>query len=238
MDGTLTPARKAATPEVLAFLKKLRGHVFTGMVGGSDLAKQREQLGEDVVDMFDFVFPENGLRAFRQGELLAEASFKDHLGEENLKRLVNFILSYLATKVDCPVKRGTFIEFRKGMLNVSPIGRDCSHDERNDFEAWDKETGCRKAMVEALRAEFPDLGLTYSIGGQISFDVFPEGWDKTYCLRFLPEAEFETVHFFGDKTFPGGNDHEIFEHERVAGHTVSGPADTMAQCAAIFPECA
>lgn len=38
---------QAATPEVLAFLKKLRGHVFTGMVGGSDLAKQREQLGED-----------------------------------------------------------------------------------------------------------------------------------------------------------------------------------------------
>lgn len=188
--------------------------------------------------MFDFVFPENGLRAFQQGELLAEASFKDHLGEDNLKRLVNFILLYLATKVDCPVKRGTFIEFRKGMLNVSPIGRDCSHDERNAFEAWDKETGCRKAMVEALRAEFPDLGLTYSIGGQISFDVFPEGWDKTYCLRFLPEAEFETVHFFGDKTFPGGNDHEIFEHARVAGHTVTGPADTMAQCAAIFPESA
>lgn len=27
-----------------------------------------------------------------------------------------------------------------------------------------------------------------------------QGWDKTYCLRFIPE--FETVHFFGDKTYP------------------------------------
>jgi hypothetical protein len=28
--------------------------------------------------------------------------------------------------LDIPVMRGTFIEFRNGMLNVSPIGRNCS----------------------------------------------------------------------------------------------------------------
>ena len=27
-----------------------------------------------------------------------------------------------------------------------------------------------------------------------------QGWDKTYCLQFIPE--FKTVHFFGDKTYP------------------------------------
>jgi phosphomannomutase len=191
-----------------------------------------------VLDLFDFVFAENGLRAFKEGSLLAEASLKEFLGEENLKRFINFTLKYLATEVDCPVKRGTFIEFRKGMLNVSPVGRNCSQEERDGFEAWDKESGCRKAMVEALRREFPDLGLTYSIGGQISFDVFPTGWDKTYCLRFLPTDEFETVHFFGDKTFPGGNDYEIFVAERTEGHSVSGPEDTMVQCKALFPESA
>ncbi len=129
----------------------------------------------------------------------------------------------------------------------------------------------RKKFVEVLRKEFADYNLTYSIGGQISFDVFPQvrlisliqhtaraplswqqrvpvctysaqtaehcqpctrarahtgalcwalhvpgvvswvlcvlrelrvlqGWDKTYCLQFL--KEFDTVHFFGDKTFP------------------------------------
>lgn len=40
-------------------------------------------------------------------------------------------------------------------------------------------------MVAAMQAEFADLGLTYSIGGQISFDVFPKGWDKTYCLQYV-----------------------------------------------------
>lgn len=34
--------------------------------------------------------------------------------------------------------RGTFIEFRSGMLNVSPIGRNCSQEERDEFERYDK----------------------------------------------------------------------------------------------------
>jgi len=29
--------------------------------------------------------------------------------------------------------------------------------------------------------------------------VFPQGWDKTYCLRYL--EEFQEIHFFGDKTY-------------------------------------
>ena len=37
-------------------------------------------------------------------------------------------------------------------------------------------------------------------GGQISFDVFPNGWDKTYCLRHLKGEAFDEIHFFGDKT--------------------------------------
>lgn len=50
---------------------------------------------------------------------------------------------------------------------------------------------------------------------QISFDVFPKGWDKTFCLRYLPEADFDEIHFFGDKTFEGGNDFELFSSPRT-----------------------
>jgi phosphomannomutase len=90
----------------------------------------------------------------------------------------------------------------------------------------------RKKFVETLQKEFADLDLTYSVGGQISFDVFPKGWDKTYCLKFLPD--FKEVHFFGDKTYKGGNDHEIFESERTVGHTVTSWQDTMKQVTEIF----
>lgn len=57
----------------------------------------------------------------------------------------------------------------------------------------------RQTMVAKMKEEFADLNMTYSIGGQISFDVFPSGWDKTFCLNYLPEAEFDEIHFFGDK---------------------------------------
>ena len=67
--------------------------------------------------------------------------------------------------------------------------------------------------------------LKYSIGGQISFDVFPEGWDKTYCLPFI--ADKYEIHFFGDKTLPGGNDYEIFTDKRVIGHHVNCYQDTI-----------
>lgn len=84
--------------------------------------------------------------------------------------------------------------------------------------------------MTALKKEFAGWGLKFSIGGQvgaagvfpcelvnpstdcfhdyihphfqISFDVFPEGWDKTYCLKHVKEySKFSVIHFFGDKTF-------------------------------------
>nr|KAJ3422358.1 Phosphomannomutase [Polyrhizophydium stewartii] len=225
VDGTLTPARKDISPEMRELLAKLRQKVVIGFVGGSDLAKQQEQLGENAVDMFDFAFSENGLTAFRLGKPLPSQSFIKYLGEDRYKRLANFILRYIAD-LDLPKKRGTFIEFRNGMINVSPIGRNCSHPERDEFEAYDKTAGVRTKFVEALKAEFADLNLTYSIGGQISFDVFPQGWDKTYCLRHIANEGFSEIHFFGDKTYKGGNDYEIFTHPDVKGHSVTSPDDT------------
>ena len=59
------------------------------------------------------------------------------MGEEKLKKLINFSLRYIAD-LDIPIKRGTFIEYRNGMMNISPIGRNCSREERNAFEEHDK----------------------------------------------------------------------------------------------------
>lgn len=44
VDGTLTPARQRASPEMLALLADLRKECAIGFVGGSDLGKIREQL--------------------------------------------------------------------------------------------------------------------------------------------------------------------------------------------------
>eukprot|EP00465_Bigelowiella_longifila_P009194 CAMPEP_0185256924 /NCGR_PEP_ID=MMETSP1359-20130426/5986_1 /TAXON_ID=552665 /ORGANISM="Bigelowiella longifila, Strain CCMP242" /LENGTH=260 /DNA_ID=CAMNT_0027841735 /DNA_START=61 /DNA_END=843 /DNA_ORIENTATION=+ len=233
VDGTLTIPRGEIDVEMKTFMEDLRSKAYVGVVGGSDLSKQLEQLGNNCVNEFDYFFTQNGLVSFKKGKALASTSMAGFLGEEKLQKLINFILGYLS-KIELPCKRGTFIEFRTGMLNVSPIGRACSRPERNAFEEYDLKTGVRKAMVEALKKEFADYKLTYSIGGQISFDVFPEGWDKTYCLPFLEKDGFKEIHFFGDKTYQGGNDYEIFTDKRTVGHSVKNPADTRKQINEIF----
>ncbi|ORX88318.1 eukaryotic phosphomannomutase [Basidiobolus meristosporus CBS 931.73] len=233
VDGTLTPARESVSPEMLDTLTQLRKKVVIGFVGGSDFSKQLEQLGDDVTERFDFAFSENGLTAYRLGKPLPAQSFIQYLGEERYTKLVNFILRYIAD-MEIPRKRGTFIEFRKGMINVSPIGRNCSREERNEFETFDLANGLRAKFVEELKKNFPDYGLTFSIGGQISFDVFPTGWDKTYCLKHVADEGFKTIHFFGDKTFPGGNDYEIYTHPAVTGHSVKNPDETISILKQLF----
>lgn len=130
--------------------------------------------------------------------------------------------------ITLPVKRGNFVEFRNGMINLSPIGRSCSLEERKQFVLFDQEHAIRSKFVDALKEKFSSYGLEFAIGGQISIDVFPTGWDKTFCLQYI-EKDFDVIHFFGDKTAPGGNDHEIFADARTIGHTVTGPEDTRIQ---------
>ncbi|OCF59409.1 phosphomannomutase [Kwoniella mangroviensis CBS 10435] len=231
VDGTLSLARQEATPEMFATLKKLREYTAVAFVGGSDLSKILEQVRS--LSLFDYGFAENGLVAYKLEQPLAAASFIKHVGEEEYKKMVNWILRYLSD-VDIPIKRGTFIEFRNGMINVSPIGRNASIQERIDFEKYDKEHGIRAEMVKKMEQEFVHLGLTFAIGGQISFDIFPQGWDKTYSLKHVEPEGFDTIHFFGDKTFKGGNDYEIFSDPRVTGHTVTSPEDTMRQLDELF----
>ena len=183
VDGTLTPARLGVSKEMLQTLSKLREQCAIGFVsthamrktasvldlsciqvGGSDLVKQEEQLGQPslpATGLFDFCFSENGLTYYREGEKMASHSFIQWLGEEKYQKLARFILRYLSDLEGLPRMRGTFIEFRNGMINVSPVGRNASTAERGEFEQWDKKNNCRKNMIAAIKKEFPDIGLTY-----------------------------------------------------------------------------
>ena len=76
------------------------------------------------------------------------------MGEEKIQTFVNFCLHYMADlklpkkrQVYIPVMgdmrlccscRGTFIEFRNGLINVCPVGRNCTQEERMEFFDYDK----------------------------------------------------------------------------------------------------
>ncbi|WUR04549.1 phosphomannomutase [Vairimorpha necatrix] len=226
VDGTLTPSRCPATQDILNLLKNLRKKVKIGFVGGSNIEKQIEQVGDNCLSLFDYAFPENGLSFYKNGKLVEQERIIDFMKEDLYKKFVNFCLSYLS-KIDIPIKRGTFIEYRDSMINISPIGRNCSSEERLDFYNFDKKEKIREKMVEALRNEFDKDDMDFVIGGQISIDCFPKGWDKRYCLKHIKNEGIRNVIFFGDMTQPGGNDYEIFRHPEVKGIRVSGPEDTI-----------
>lgn len=156
-------------------------------VGGSDLVKQQEQLGTphiNVTSLFDFCFAENGLTAYRMGKPLTGNSFIQWLGEEKYQNLADFCLKYIAS-IKLPKKRGTFVEFRNGMINVSPIGRNASVEERHEFEAYVKHTVMlhthlpartrntliRRAFLDLLRTWLADLLLAMT-----RYTTFEKPW--------------------------------------------------------------
>lgn len=237
VDGTLTVPRSNIQADFEKFLyEQIKPLATIGIVGGSDLEKMFEQLnGTGILKQFDYIFPENGLVQIESGVEVGKASIQKHLGEDVLQRFINFVLRYLS-ELKLPIKRGTFLEFRNGMMNVCPIGRQCSREERLAFNEYDNKHHVRKTMIKALRKEFHDVDLTYSIGGQISFDIFPRGWDKTYALRHVTKSgkNYKEIHFFGDKTDEGGNDYEIYIDPRTIGHKVSSPNDTKRILSEIF----
>jgi phosphomannomutase len=227
VDGTLTLPRLKISDDMLEMLYKIYDDDFIdmGFIGGSDLDKQIEQIGRENMDLFLWKFSENGLISYYKKNLIHSKNIIDHLGEDNYKKLVNVCLRVIS-EIDIPVKRGNFIELRNGMINISPIGRSCSQEERNFFYSYDKEHKIRENMINIISKELEDLNLHYSIGGQISIDIFPKGWDKTYCLQFIKD-KYEDIYFFGDKTDIGGNDYELYNDCRVFGCRVNKYTDTI-----------
>lgn len=103
VDGTLTIPRGEVEPAMMEFMMALSKKITVGIVGGSDLPKQEEQLGEGIASIFPYNFSQNGLVAYKNGELQEIQTIAKFLGEDNVKRLVNWVLKYIA-ELDLPIK--------------------------------------------------------------------------------------------------------------------------------------
>jgi len=237
VDGTLTNSREIIKENMKSFLIDLRSNekFHIAFVGGSNLEKQKEQLTEEILSLFHYKFPENGIVAYKENKIINNKSFFDFIDEKKYQKFINFCLRYIA-ELNLPKKRGTFIELRRGLVNISPIGRNCTQEEREEFYDFDNKNKIREKMIAALKKEFHNFPLDYAIGGQISIDVFPKGFNKTYCLNHIEKNNYDKIHFFGDKTFQGGNDYELFNHPDIEGHSVKSPEETLAILREIIKE--
>tara|TARA_B100000524_G_C23654117_1_gene371185 strand:- start:4801 stop:5577 length:777 start_codon:yes stop_codon:yes gene_type:complete len=237
VDGTLTVSGQKICCDMILKLEELSKlkNIHIGIVGGSDFKKQEEQLGKDILLLFKWIFSENGLVSMYEGREINKESIVNKLGNNHFTELINICLLELS-KTKNPIKRGNFIQHRNGIVNVSPIGRSCTLSERKDFYDKDNTHKWREDLITRIKNKWVKYkwfnnyenltDLDFSIGGQISIDIFPVGWDKTFCLSFV-KNKYDLIYFFGDKTFEGGNDYKICNHPIVKGYTVKSPNDTI-----------
>eukprot|EP01104_Vermistella_antarctica_P001005 TRINITY_DN1107_c0_g1_i1.p1 TRINITY_DN1107_c0_g1~~TRINITY_DN1107_c0_g1_i1.p1 ORF type:complete len:668 (-),score=198.09 TRINITY_DN1107_c0_g1_i1:375-2378(-) len=226
IDGTIAENGKIVEESVRQVLKKLRKKCTVALIGGARFQRMQEKLGDNIHNDFDYVFSENGLQGFKNGAPFNHKTIRNAFSEEQMQEMIEWALMYIA-KLRLPVKRGLFVDFRTGLVNVSPAGRNLNKEERAKWVAFDEENGVRRTMVAAMKERFADVQppLEFVIGGQLGFDFFPSGWNKSIVLGYV--EQFEQIYFFGDRTMVGGNDYQLCMSERTFAYATEEPAMTV-----------
>ncbi len=217
VDGTLTPPRQKMTEEFYSFFKDWIVDKKVYFVSGSDYEKLEEQIPQDILQSVSGVFGCMG-NTF-------------HVGGHNINCRVfepsEALLCYLEeclNQSEYALRTGNHIERRIGMINFSVVGRNASHAARNAYYEYDQEKNERLKYAREINENFEELEA--AIGGEISIDIYPQGWDKSQVLKNIPKGNY---FFFGDRTLPGGNDFSLAKALTDSGHTVynvSGYKDT------------
>ncbi len=208
VDGTLTPARATIDPDFEQFFLSWMKDKEVYLVSGSDYAKSVEQVGEIICENVSGCFNTAGNTFFQKGVLQYKNEWKAE------KPLLAMLQKYM-DESKFPLRRGRHFEHRIGMLNFSIIGRNCSREERNRYFEYDNVHHERETLQQMIMQSFPEIEVT--IGGQISIDIYPEGKNKGQIVSKFNDS----IHFFGDKTLPGGNDYDIAKKLQKPPHRVT-----------------
>jgi phosphomannomutase len=241
MDGTLTPARQSMERPVTDKLIQLQRAGFEiGIVTGSDLEYVKEQCQDlfkhIAVDINAIHFmPCNGTKYYRihnaNFQTIYEKNMREKLGENRWRRLIRIIINLQHSLINAnrylPLT-GNFINYRGSTLNWCPIGRQANTLDRSAWKIWDKHHWIRHKWFKFAREELDNAGLedvVIKMGGDTSFDIYPEGWDKTYAFKNF--ENYDKIYFVGDRCGPDGNDKEAYELAGDLGFITEGPEQTI-----------
>lgn len=221
VDGTLTPSRGSIDPYFKMQFESWMRHKKVYFVTGSDAEKTIEQVGRDLwskVVSYQCCGNEIYAHGYKVYEML--------WGQAEDGGELDQFLEKLLAESPYPVRCGTHIEKRKGLVNFSTVGRECTQEQRKAYLAWDSEHKERLGLCRDVIERFPNVEA--SIGGEISIDIYPAGRNKGQVARYLQQQG--PIYFFGDKTEPGGNDFplaRLLDEPPHRVYQVSGPEDTL-----------
>tara|TARA_Y100001938_G_scaffold150673_1_gene242738 strand:+ start:673 stop:1527 length:855 start_codon:yes stop_codon:yes gene_type:complete len=241
MDGTLTEPRKPFDKVLTDSLRELSQVSDIGIVSGSDydyIAQQLEFLLFNSEMRYKIhLLPCNGTKYYKppnnpdeNHKLVYSVNMKDELGEDKFKQLMVGLIQFLGS-IDLykfPLT-GHFIQYRESIVNWSPIGRNAKDKERAAFIEYDNSISpsYRKTLIDLLKRNLTVRGVKVDIklGGDTSLDIYPPGWDKTYCLKHFKTKK---CWFVGDRCDSDGNDKELYELLKQEGRAfkTESPANT------------
>ena len=246
MDGTLTAPRESFDNSLYSSFKELSKHAQIGIVTGSSYKYIQQQLWNLLIDgtlrfkihllpcngtIYYAPYPfarGNGLPKF---ELVHESNMRNEIGESVFNSLMQELIHRQASILGYskfPLT-GHFIDYRGSMINWCPIGRNASTEERDKFKQFlEKNDNFRQWQIDILK-ERASLGgyadkLTFKLGGETSFDVYPNGWDKTYALKHFRDLD---IWFVGDSCDHSGNDKEIYDELSKLGRAFATTDPSM-----------
>jgi len=198
VDGTLTPSRGIIDYNFKAFFNTfcLMNDVY--LVTGSDKAKTVEQISEPTYNLCKRVYQCSGSDVWEGSKNIKSDAWKPTMP----------VKAWLEDKLEessFPLRTGLHIEERQGMVNFSIVGRNASLYERKQYVDYDAKHNERNYIAELFNREFPNLQAT--VGGETGIDIAPCGADKSQILRDFNESD--SIHFYGDAMFYGGNDEPL-----------------------------
>ena len=240
MDGTLTPARKKMSYDVLAYLEKLqRAGWDIGIISGSDMnyIEQQCDLLFDLtpIDVKSIHFlPCNGTKYYKGFKKVWEYDMRSKLGSNFMNNLYKALLGFqgniVAMYLSVPLT-GNFFQMRGSVLNWCPIGRNAMQADREKWIELDSKHYIREFFINHFNDEFNANEITIKMGGETSFDIYPKGWNKTFPLDKEPFSKYDKIYFAGDRCQPNGNDEELYNHlnkkENCKGFNVNNPEETI-----------
>ena len=199
VDGTLTPSRQKMDKEFSKFFSNFCKNNDVYLVTGSDRDKTVEQLGKTLYNKVKRVYNCSGNSVWVKNKNVYTSQWE-----------CPFLLSsYLELELNASnfkIRTGKHIEERPGCINFSILGRgEDNMKYRSEYVAWDKQAEERDKLAQNIRRLFPDLSVT--VGGETGLDISQKGHDKSQILQDF--ETHDTITFFGDKTFVGGNDYSI-----------------------------
>ena len=203
VDGTLTPSRGKIDPEFKEFFLDFIEKNKVWLVTGSDYPKTVEQLGEDICENVVTCYSCSG----------NETRFKGKVCNATGWEIDPACVAWMERKLkesEFHIRTGNHIEYRRGTVNFSIVGRNANQQERNAYVQYDLRTNERANLMNEFNYIFGPPALTHTIstiGGETGLDIYRYGNDKSQILNDFNKDD--DLHFFGDKMERGGNDYPL-----------------------------